>query len=204
GPGPAGRGVLRGRPRRVAGRVRRLAGPPQRHPARAGHPGGDPGLAARGQGAGVGRGLPARTDRGNAADRLRADRRGDRGGAQAAVRGRDAGPGADLPVLVAGPVTGGPPDPQAVPVPRRLAAAVGASSPWPGSPDRYRARVSTPLDNLIDLLDLEEIEANIFRGRSPSDWRQRVFGGQVAGQALVAAGRAGPAAPPGDPAHAAL
>ncbi|HEY8516209.1 MAG TPA: acyl-CoA thioesterase II [Candidatus Binatia bacterium] len=45
------------------------------------------------------------------------------------------------------------------------------------------------LDRLIELLDLEELEVNIFRGRSPQENRQRVFGGQVAGQALVAAGR---------------
>jgi acyl-CoA thioesterase-2 len=45
------------------------------------------------------------------------------------------------------------------------------------------------LDDLVDLLDLEAIEVNVFRGRSPDDQRQRVFGGQVAGQALVAAGR---------------
>src|SRR3989475_8396075 len=46
-----------------------------------------------------------------------------------------------------------------------------------------------PLDDLIALLDLEELEVNLFRGRSPDEDRQRVFGGQVAGQALVAAGR---------------
>jgi acyl-CoA thioesterase-2 len=45
------------------------------------------------------------------------------------------------------------------------------------------------LDRLIELLDLEELEVNIFRGRNPPEDRQRVFGGQVAGQALVAAGR---------------
>jgi len=45
------------------------------------------------------------------------------------------------------------------------------------------------LDALVELLDLEEIEVNVFRGRSPEENRQRVFGGQVAGQALVAAGR---------------
>src|ERR1700746_3146316 len=45
----------------------------------------------------------------------------------------------------------------------------------------------------IDLLDLEQIEVNIFRGLSPDENRQRVFGGQVAGQALVAAGRTVPA-----------
>src|ERR1700747_3212959 len=48
------------------------------------------------------------------------------------------------------------------------------------------------LDRLIDLLDLEQIEVNIFRGRSPEERQQRVFGGQVAGQALVAAGRTVP------------
>ena len=42
---------------------------------------------------------------------------------------------------------------------------------------------------LIEILDLEELEVNVFRGRSPQENRQRVFGGQVAGQALVAAGR---------------
>jgi acyl-CoA thioesterase-2 len=45
------------------------------------------------------------------------------------------------------------------------------------------------LDDLVTLLDLEAIEVNIFRGLSPDDDRQRVFGGQVAGQALVAAAR---------------
>ncbi len=45
------------------------------------------------------------------------------------------------------------------------------------------------LDDLVKLLDLEAIEVNIFRGRSPDENRQRVFGGQVAGQALVAAAR---------------
>jgi acyl-CoA thioesterase-2 len=45
------------------------------------------------------------------------------------------------------------------------------------------------VDKLIKLLDLEDIEVNIFRGVSPDESRQRVFGGQVAGQALVAATR---------------
>ena len=45
------------------------------------------------------------------------------------------------------------------------------------------------VDDLCELLDLEPIEVNIFRGVSPKEDRQRVFGGQVAGQALVAAGR---------------
>ena len=45
----------------------------------------------------------------------------------------------------------------------------------------------TALDDLVNLLDLEAIEVNLFRGVSPDENRQRVFGGQVAGQALVAA-----------------
>jgi acyl-CoA thioesterase-2 len=45
------------------------------------------------------------------------------------------------------------------------------------------------VDKLVALLDLEKIEENIFRGVSPDDRSQRVFGGQVLGQALVAAGR---------------
>lgn len=45
------------------------------------------------------------------------------------------------------------------------------------------------LDELVALLDLERIEADLFRGRTPAVKAQRTFGGQVAGQALVAAGR---------------
>lgn len=48
------------------------------------------------------------------------------------------------------------------------------------------------LDRLVQTLDLEKIEENIFRGSSPQTDRLRVFGGQVAGQALVAAGRTVP------------
>jgi acyl-CoA thioesterase-2 len=49
--------------------------------------------------------------------------------------------------------------------------------------------MSASLDFLVNLLDLEPIEVNIFRGIQPHEERQRVFGGQVAGQALMAAGR---------------
>ena len=45
------------------------------------------------------------------------------------------------------------------------------------------------VDALVALLDLEAIEVNIFRGVSPDENRQRIFGGQVAGQAMVAAAR---------------
>jgi len=47
----------------------------------------------------------------------------------------------------------------------------------------------SPVEELLDLLDLEPIEVNLFRGRSPDEERQRVFGGQVLAQALVAASR---------------
>ncbi len=43
------------------------------------------------------------------------------------------------------------------------------------------------LAELLDLLDLEQIEINMFRGISPSEGWQRTYGGQVIGQALVAA-----------------
>lgn len=47
----------------------------------------------------------------------------------------------------------------------------------------------TSVAELIDLLDLEPIEDNLFRGRQPQTSMQRVFGGQVAAHALVAATR---------------
>ncbi|HEY2506697.1 MAG TPA: acyl-CoA thioesterase II [Streptosporangiaceae bacterium] len=63
--------------------------------------------------------------------------------------------------------------------------------------------MSKALDAVVDLLDLEPIERDIFRGRSPEgERRQRVFGGQVAGQALVAAGRTVPADRPVHSLHA--
>jgi len=49
------------------------------------------------------------------------------------------------------------------------------------------------LDGLVRLLDLEQLEVNLFRGVSPPHSLPRVFGGQVAAQALVAAGRTVPA-----------
>lgn len=45
------------------------------------------------------------------------------------------------------------------------------------------------LQGVLDLLDLETIEVNMFRGLSPKDRSQRVFGGQVLAQALTAANR---------------
>lgn len=45
------------------------------------------------------------------------------------------------------------------------------------------------VDDLLRILDLEPLEVNLFRGQSPQTGWQRVFGGQVVGQALVAATR---------------
>jgi acyl-CoA thioesterase-2 len=58
--------------------------------------------------------------------------------------------------------------------------------------DVQAARGQPVLERLVALLDLERIEENIFRGVSPPHSTVRVFGGQVAGQALVAAGRTVP------------
>ncbi len=49
--------------------------------------------------------------------------------------------------------------------------------------------MSTAVADLLALLDLESLETNLFRGGSPQVGWQRVFGGQVIGQALVAACR---------------
>ena len=51
---------------------------------------------------------------------------------------------------------------------------------------------SDPLAVLLDTLDLESIDRDIFRGKTPPTRLQRVFGGQVASQALVAAQRTVP------------
>ncbi|MFZ1104689.1 MAG: acyl-CoA thioesterase II [Hyphomicrobiaceae bacterium] len=59
------------------------------------------------------------------------------------------------------------------------------SSPPSPSP----SPASGAIDSLLSILDLERLEDNLFRGRSPQQSWQRVFGGQVLGQALVAAVR---------------
>ena len=71
------------------------------------------------------------------------------------------------------------------------------AAPQPSGPAPATAGQQA-LDHLVDLLDLEQIEVNIFRGTQPERSLQRVFGGQVAAQALVAAGRT---VPPDRPVH---
>jgi len=49
--------------------------------------------------------------------------------------------------------------------------------------------MSTAFEDLLTILDIERIEKNMFRGNSPNVGWQRVFGGLVISQALVAASR---------------
>jgi acyl-CoA thioesterase-2 len=56
-------------------------------------------------------------------------------------------------------------------------------------PARSAKRTSRAVANLLSILDLEQLEDNLFRGRSPQQAWQRVYGGQILGQALVAAVR---------------
>jgi len=51
------------------------------------------------------------------------------------------------------------------------------------------SEVGSALDDLLRLLDLEPLEVNLFRGQSRDLGGKAVFGGQVIGQALVAASR---------------
>jgi acyl-CoA thioesterase-2 len=52
--------------------------------------------------------------------------------------------------------------------------------------------VPNSVPELLSLLDLERLEVDLFRGRQPDTSRQRVFGGQVAAQALAAASQTVP------------
>jgi acyl-CoA thioesterase-2 len=56
-------------------------------------------------------------------------------------------------------------------------------------PSKEPSKAPSAIDTLLSVLDLEPLEDNLFRGRSPQQSWQRVFGGQVLGQALVAAVR---------------
>jgi acyl-CoA thioesterase II len=56
--------------------------------------------------------------------------------------------------------------------------------------------MSAAIKTVLEILDLEQLEVNLFRGRSPQVGWQRVFGGQVIGQALVAACRTVEGRPP--------
>ena len=123
-------------------------------------------------------------DGGHNAHRARANGRGHRGRAATALRRGHPGAGPPRALLGARADAGRGGVAAAVALP-------GGAVPA-GAGRRRRRCMSDSLDKLLDLLDLEQIEVNIFRGRSPDERVQRVFGGQVAGQALVAAGRTVP------------
>lgn len=53
--------------------------------------------------------------------------------------------------------------------------------------------MSAAMNELFDIFDLEQVEDKVYRGRSPKSTIRRVFGGQVVGQAIIAAHRTVPA-----------
>jgi len=55
--------------------------------------------------------------------------------------------------------------------------------------DLSKAEQTAAMQQLLETLDLETLEVDLFRGNSPQVGWQRVFGGQVIGQALIAAQR---------------
>jgi acyl-CoA thioesterase-2 len=56
--------------------------------------------------------------------------------------------------------------------------------PWTGA--ATMSPMPQSIDELVALLDLETLEDGLYRGKQPKTSLQRVFGGQVAGQALAA------------------
>jgi acyl-CoA thioesterase-2 len=75
-------------------------------------------------------------------------------------------------------------------------------------------RAKDKLADLLEILGLEEIDSDVYRGRNETGRLQRLFGGQVAAQSLMAAGRTvasgrahslhGYFLRPGDPSHPVL
>ena len=64
-----------------------------------------------------------------------------------------------------------------------------ASTAGEGSSEDAAGSAGEATAELVDLLDLETIDLDLFRGRQPGSQRLRVYGGQVAAQALIAAAR---------------
>lgn len=80
-----------------------------------------------------------------------------------------------------------------------VSPASGAGA-LPESPGPITGQVA--VDSLVELLNLTAIAEDVFEGSSPDVSLQRVFGGQVAGQALVAAVRTVPEERPVHSLHA--
>src|SRR5262245_36488553 len=56
--------------------------------------------------------------------------------------------------------------------------------------------MTTALETLVTQLDLEQLDADLYRGHNPQNRRPRMFGGHVASQALIAAARTVHEVPP--------
>ena len=69
-------------------------------------------------------------------------------------------------------------------------------------PDADPQDHAAAVTRLLALLDVEPLAADLFRGRSSGSGWARVYGGQVIGQALVAASRTVPAERPAHSLHA--
>src|SRR3954469_25795271 len=65
----------------------------------------------------------------------------------------------------------------------------GFRNTWDRAGALRRGRMGRGLETLLETLDLDPLEVNLFRGSSPKVGWQRVFGGQVVAQALRAAQR---------------
>lgn len=85
-------------------------------------------------------------------------------------------------------------------MPARERATSSTEEAVPPTPGPITGQVA--VDSLVALLDLRLLGEDVFEGSSPDVSLQRVFGGQVAGQALVAAVRTVPADRPVNSLHA--
>ena len=79
---------------------------------------------------------------------------------------------------------------------------LSSSTPGDLAPAQGPITGQVAVDSLVDLLDLTPVDEDIYEGTSPDVSLQRVFGGQVAGQALVAAVRTVPEERPVNSLHA--
>lgn len=70
-----------------------------------------------------------------------------------------------------------------------IGGRMGRAGPGTKRPAMSQPMMNPAVKTLLETLDLEQLEVNLFRGSSPQVGWQRVFGGQVIGQALVAACR---------------
>lgn len=62
--------------------------------------------------------------------------------------------------------------------------------------------MTAALQTLLSQLELEQLDANVFRGNNSESWRPRLFGGHVASQALMAAARTVSSGAPAHSLHA--